>query len=179
MEQRLISELSSHRQKLLNYLRKRLSDNHIAEDVLQDALLKALRSAHDLNDQEKLLPWFYRILQNTITDMHRRSASRPTEVKDPQTVLSNLAAPDSTDEATICSCFVALLPSLKPEYAELINRLDLSGESPEKVAGDLKISGNNLKVRHHRARQALKRRLEEACRLCAKHHCLDCTCAGE
>jgi RNA polymerase sigma-70 factor (ECF subfamily) len=28
----------------------------------------------------------------------------------------------------------------------------------------------------HRARQALRRRLEESCGTCAEHACLDCSC---
>ena len=43
-------------------------------------------------------------------------------------------------------------------------------------ASDLGITPNNLKVRRHRARRALRARLEETCRICAAHGCLDCTC---
>ena len=86
-------------------------------------------------------------------------------------------AEDETDvERTLCLCFEALLPSLKPEYAALIDRLDLKQEAPASVAGHLNLTANNLKVRHHRARRALRQRLEETCRVCAEHHCMDCTC---
>jgi len=44
------------------------------------------------------------------------------------------------------------------------------------VAKELGITPNNLKVRRHRARQQLRERLEEVCRTCAKHGCLDCSC---
>lgn len=44
------------------------------------------------------------------------------------------------------------------------------------LAGELGRNANNLRVRHHRARQQLRERLEQTCRLCAKHGCLDCTC---
>ena len=57
--------------------------------------------------------------------------------------------PDLSDEEerTICACFRALLPAMKPEYAELIEAMDLGGETPEAVAGRLGITANNLKVR--------------------------------
>ena len=38
------------------------------------------------------------------------------------------------------------------------------------------ISLDNVKVRRHRARKALRERLVDTCRLCADHGCLDCTC---
>ncbi len=67
-------------------------------------------------------------------------------------------------------------PALKPEYAELIEKMELADGDPAQVAKQLGINRNNLKVRRHRARQALRERLEETCRVCAKHGCLDCTC---
>jgi RNA polymerase sigma-70 factor (ECF subfamily) len=111
-------------------------------------------------------------LRNTITDSYRDRARKP-----------EVALPDDFDaeqeeavRTALCDCFAAVLPGLKPEYAALIDGLDLRGDSGEEMALRLGITGNNLKVRHHRARQALRRRLEETCRVCAEHHCLDCTC---
>lgn len=50
-----------HRRKLLGFIGKRVDDPDMAEDVLQEGLLKAHRSADDLRDDERLVPWFYRI----------------------------------------------------------------------------------------------------------------------
>ena len=72
--------------------------------------------------------------------------------------------------------------ALHPEaglYAEVIQALDLDDNEPEEVAGRFGISRGNLKVRHHRARQQLRSRLEESCRICAEHGCLDCSCKRE
>ena len=66
--------------------------------------------------------------------------------------------------------------TLKPEYADVLWRADLIGESRESIAGALSISENNLRVRLHRARQALRQRLEETCRTCPIHGYLDCDC---
>ena len=68
------------------------------------------------------------------------------------------------------------LPALKPDYATLLRRLDLNGEASAPVAASLGITRNNLIVRLHRARRQLRERLEQTCRLCAKHGCLDCHC---
>jgi DNA-directed RNA polymerase specialized sigma24 family protein len=80
------------------------------------------------------------------------------------------------DHSTVCECFKELIPALKPEYAEVIEALDLREEDPGSVAERLGVTRANLKVRAHRARQQLKTRLEETCRMCAKHGCLDCSC---
>ena len=85
-------------------------------------------------------------------------------------------AAEPEDDAELCACFERLVPTLKPEYADLIQAVELGHEAPEQMAGRLGITSNNLKVRRHRARQALRRKLEETCRACAEHGCLDCTC---
>jgi RNA polymerase sigma-70 factor (ECF subfamily) len=86
------------------------------------------------------------------------------------------AAEDNEATSVLCECFRSLLPSLNPDYAEIIEVLDLQDAPTTVTAERLQLSPSALKVKRHRARQALKRRLEETCRVCAQHHCLDCTC---
>ena len=169
------SQLLGAREQLLGYVRQRVDDPELAEDILQDALLRAVRAAPSLRDRERLVPWFYRILQHGIVDAYRR---RGVERKHVVPADGQEPAVEPEDEAALCACFEALIPTLKPEYAELIRTLDLGNESPESAAARLGITPNNLKVRRHRARQALRRRLEETCRTCAEHGCLDCTCGS-
>lgn len=170
-------ELVQHRQQLLGFVRRKVDDPDLAEDIFQDSLLKALRAAPDLRERDKLLPWFYTILNNTIAGTYRR---RQTEAKSVQQLgYEQEFVTTIADEQILCACFRELIPTLKPEYAEVIEKLDLAGGDSAQVAAQLGITANNLKVRHHRARQALRQRLEESCRLCAKHGCLDCTCAAD
>ncbi|MFT7692267.1 MAG: RNA polymerase sigma-70 factor (ECF subfamily) [Candidatus Latescibacterota bacterium] len=174
MSDPMITQLFSHHEKLLAYVRTKISDAALAEDIVQESLLKALRATADLRDEEKLVPWFYRILNNAITDAYRHRSMKE-KLLDAFAQNQDLI-PGSEDETVLCACFRELLPALKPEYAELIEKLDLADGDPAQVAENLGINRNNLKVRRHRARQALRQRLEETCRLCAKHGCLDCTC---
>ena len=163
------------RERFLGFLRSKLGDAELAEDVLQESLLKALRAAPDIRDDERLVAWFYRVLQNAVVDVYRRRGADRGRLTGLEGV--DLAAePEETEEAVLCECFRDLVPALKPEYGELIRALDLEGEAPEAAAARLGITPNNLKVRRHRARQALRARLEETCRVCAEHHCLECTC---
>jgi RNA polymerase sigma factor (sigma-70 family) len=171
-----VALLLKHRKELLGYLRKKLASPELAEDLLQDSLLKALRKAPDIRDEEKLLPWFYRILRNAVIDTYRSRGAAPGRVEIDVDLLEAPAEPSAADEQSLCECFRLLVPTLKPEYAAMIQRLELGTADPEAVAKELGITRNTLKVRRHRARQALRQRLEETCRTCAKHGCLDCTC---
>lgn len=170
------AHLLSAREQFLGYIRKRVDDPELAEDILQDSLLRATRAATELRDEERLVPWFYRVLQNAIVDAYRRRGVEQAHVV--VTEVPEVAA-EPEEDSELCACFEKLIPGLKSEYADLIQALDLGNESPEAAASRLGITSNNLKVRRHRARQALKRKLEETCRTCADHGCLDCTCGRE
>lgn len=166
-------QLLTSREKFLRFVQARVSDPTLAEDILQDSLLKALQRAPDLRDHDRLVPWFYRILRNAIIDAYRHQG---VERKYTAEISADETPAVEMEETTVlCACFSDLLPTLKPEYSELIQS-ELNEEKQEAVAHRLGISLSNLKVRRHRARQALRRRLEETCRMCAAHGCLDCAC---
>ena len=79
-------------------------------------------------------------------------------------------------EAALCHCFEALLPALRPEYSEILRRVDLEGSRPADFAREAGLTANNAMVRLHRARKALRADLQRSCRTCADHGCLDCSC---
>ena len=162
------------------FLRRRVNDEAIAEDLLQHSLLKAIEHQHTLQNDESIVAWFYRVLRNGVTDYYR---ARAAETRKNESFLQQMQAADeqlvpSMDmmKPTVCACLERLLPTIRPVYAELLRRLDLQGESPDVVAKDLKLTKNNLTVRLHRARQALRAALEVSCGICTKHGCLHCTC---
>jgi len=160
--------------EFLAFARGRLGEPELAADAVQESLLKALKSAGQIRDEESVKAWFYRILRRTIIDLYRRREVQQRAIENLQQEFN--APPSDEEEHAICACMEKLIPALKPEYSTVLRRLDLNGEDIEPVATSLGITRNNLTVRLHRARQQLRQRLEESCRVCAKHGCLDCTC---
>ena len=172
LEEQLLNNLN----EFVGFARQRLDDPELAADAVQESLLKALRSSDQLRDEETAKAWFYRILRRTIIDLYRRRDARGRAMADFERELGE--APDSEEEKIVCGCIERLLLGMAPQYAELIRRVDLNEEKPEAVGVELGISRNNLNVRLHRARQQLKHFLEENCRVCAEHGCLDCRCGS-
>lgn len=173
LEQHFLRE----RDRLLAFIRGKLDDPDLAEDVLQESLVRALRSAHDLLDEEKLTSWLYQIVRNAITDTYRRRATARGALDRYTTQMDETGAHVLTPEdvAQLCACLLDIVPTMKPEYAAVIEA-DLVERDSETLAERLGITRNNLKVRRHRAHQQLRERLEQVCRVCATHGCLDCSC---
>lgn len=177
----IISKLIEQASSFEAFLRRRLNDEALAKDLLQQSFIRAIQHHHTLRNQESVVAWFYRILRHAIIDYYRSqdAETRRDEALARQMTITGedtAPAPDAV-QATICACLHDVLPQLRPNYAELIRRVDLEGESPEQLAQALKTTANNLTVRLHRARQALRGALEESCGVCSKHGCLNCTCA--
>jgi RNA polymerase sigma-70 factor (ECF subfamily) len=166
------------RQEILAFLRQRLRSPDEAEEVLQRFTLRALERASQLRDNRTVRGWLGRILATTIID-HQRSANRRSrrEVELGDEHLEGLAIdPDPELDAAVCNCLYRLLPTLKPEYADIVWRADILGEPRDRLAASLGVSLNNVTVRLHRGRQALRKRLEEMCKTCPIHGFLDCRC---
>ena len=79
-------------------------------------------------------------------------------------------------EAEICACVSRLATTLKPEYAEALQVIDVQGTPVKAFAEQRGLSASNAGVRVFRAREALKKRVSESCGTCAEHGCLNCTC---
>jgi RNA polymerase sigma-70 factor (ECF subfamily) len=79
---------------------------------------------------------------------------------------------------TVCRCVGKLAETLKPEYAEALQRIDVEDMPVKEYAEHAGISASNAGVRVFRAREALRKQVARACGTCAEHGCLDCTCGS-
>lgn len=171
----VLRALLANQRRLLAFLTRRVGSAELAAELLQDAFVKGVEKGETLRDDESALAWCYRLLRNAVIDRHRR---RTTERDGLARLASELeSATAAADlEQEVCTCMNELVPTLKPEYADILRRVDLGEGRLESVAAQLGITANNAGVRLHRARQALRQRLEEMCGMCAHHGCLNCTC---
>jgi RNA polymerase sigma factor (sigma-70 family) len=159
------------------YLRKRFGVQSEAEEVLQAFMLRALERSADLRDVNAVRGWLSRILATTMADFHRQRSRAIKEV--PFTAeLNDRLVMDPSPEADheICECLHQHLALLTTEQAQIIKRIDLADEPRELVALELGVTVNNITVRLHRARQALKGHLEEMCEACPEESYFACRC---
>lgn len=176
VEDALATTLLANLAAFQGFARQRLHDDELAADAVQDSLQRALAAEHTPEEPEQLLTWFYRILRNVLIDLQRRRTTQSAAMGRFAEHLAAETEPDPALQNTACLCVRALLPTLRPEYARVIELADLSEQSQEKVADTLGLSRGNMKVRLHRARRQLRERLEQTCQACATHGCLDCNC---
>ena len=162
--------------QFLAFLARHLGNHTEAEDLLQTAYLKALTASATVRDDEKVIAWFYRVLRNVLVDTHRhQAATERLEARLPREA-PGATVPDEALFHTVCQCVLDLVHTLKPEYRDILQRVEVEGASLKTVAEACDITPNNASVRLHRARRALRTALMHMCGTCAEHGCLDCTC---
>lgn len=179
----LVDRLNAHRAKFKAFLAARVGSEAVAEDLIQEGLLKALRHADKISDDGHAVAWFYQVLRNAMVDHFRASSSAQRRHDALGTMLNRLgediAAAPRGWETQLCGCLGAIIATLKPPHAELLRRVDLDGEPVKVAAARLNLTVGNANVILHRARKELRRRLERFCGACADNACLDCDCQAQ
>lgn len=171
----LAALVASHRE-FLAFVERRVGDRALAEEILQDALVKSLGHTNEI--RESAIGWFYRVLRNAIIDHARRRAARSRKLEALGHELETTQSHDAELQNVVCQCVTRLADTLKPEYADALRRIDVDGTPVKDYADAAGISASNAGVRVFRAREALRKQVARACGTCAEHGCIDCTCGG-
>ena len=168
--------VDNHR-AFLAFLERRVGSREVAEDILQEAFTRGIDRAGTIRDNESVLAWFYRALRNAVIDHYRRNDVKRRSLEGFAQELESTTVPKETAEA-VCKCVLSLAETMKPEYAEIIRRIDVEGMAVKDFAAEAGLTANNAGVRVFRARDALRKQVVRSCGTCAEHGCLDCTCGA-
>lgn len=177
--QDVLPVLVANHRRFLGFLKTRVGSDATAEELLQAAFVRSIEAGDTIRNEESVVAWFYRGLRNAVIDHYRQRGAEDRALAQfanemPENVVD---APDEL-RGPVCTCVRELLTTMRPDDAGLIRDVDLDGAAVVDVAAAQGITPGNARVRLHRARQALRRRVEEACGTCATHGCFDCTCAS-
>jgi RNA polymerase sigma-70 factor (ECF subfamily) len=170
-----IAQLVKGHREFLAFLERRVESRAVAEDILQTAFTRGLERGGDVKD-EKVVAWFYRVLRNAVIDHYRQRSTTTRAMEAWGREFPDVQEPEAELRQEICRCVSGLLETLKPEYREALRIVDLEEGKLKDLAQQSGITAENAAVRVHRARAALRRRIEQACGTCSVHGCLDCSC---
>lgn len=163
MQETMETLWKDYRDRLLAFIRARVSDDDAAEDLLQEVFLRIHTRMHMLKDSDRLESWIYQITRNAIVDYYRQH-SRLTPL--PETLPAEsepeiISTPDSADE--IAASLRSLVEALPEPYRQALLLTEFEGLSQQELAGRLGISLSGAKSRVQRARQKIKDGLMTCC----------------
>ena len=149
---------------LKRFIFKRVHDEDITNDIIQEVFLKAHQKISSLKEKEKLASWIYTITRNTITDHFR--IKKNSTFQD-ETSTDETSSSESYKTSELASCAQHFIEALPEKYREAIRLTEIENVSQKELAARLNISYSGAKTRVQRGREKLKE-LFEAC--CAIQH---------
>ena len=153
-----------HEKTIFNLVYRMLGDTEEAAEVSQEVFLSAFRAAGQFRGDANFSTWLYRIAINHASTRRKTLNSRQRKVV-PIESADSLHDPEPgpleiLEKEEIREKVQFALNQLEPDDAAVILLRDLQDVSYNEVAQVLEIPVGTVKSRLHRARQALKSRLQ-------------------
>jgi RNA polymerase sigma-70 factor (ECF subfamily) len=165
------------RAKIFRYSWLMCGQREDAEDVAQDALLKAFESFDQLREPERVRPWIFRIARNACLMKRRKSVFAParelslddflpTRERDGDRVKLQIAdwsnLPDrGIMQSELNGMLDEAICALPETYKSVILMRDVEELSTHETAQVLDLTEDVVKTRLHRARLAVRQKLDE------------------
>jgi RNA polymerase sigma-70 factor (ECF subfamily) len=162
--------IRAHGGRLLSVARRFLGSSEDAQDVVQETFIKAYKAIHRFEERAQLQTWLHRIVVNTALMKLRERRRKPEDSIDDllptfstdghQTVESREwsdAIFERKETAATVRQAIAMLPD---QYRTVLVLRDLEERDTAETAQILGTTTTVVKVRLHRARQALRTLLD-------------------
>jgi RNA polymerase sigma-70 factor (ECF subfamily) len=156
--------------RLLSVARRLLGNDADAQDAVQDAFVRAFKAIHTFEARAQLSTWLHRIVVNTALMKLRARRRRPTEsIDDLLPAYANdghqAVAPRDWSDAVLerketAAMVRQAIERLPDQYREVLVLRDIEEKDTAEAADILGTTPNVVKVRLHRARQALRTLLD-------------------
>ena len=148
--------VEQYKDRLFTFLMQIVGNEHDAEDLAQEAFVKAYRHLHTFDGRARFSTWLYTIAKNgAFTHLRKRRPQQPIEGME-----DILSAPVPTDGSDAESIWM-IARKLKPKFYETLWLFYAEGFSLKETAAIMKTNAITVRVNLHRARAALAKKLEK------------------
>ncbi|MET0133897.1 MAG: sigma-70 family RNA polymerase sigma factor [Kibdelosporangium sp.] len=151
--------VQTHNAAMIAYATRLTGDRHTAEDVVQEAWLRAWRRlGHRTGDIGSIRAWLMRVTHNAAMDVHRARSARPTEVTLPEQDLerSTTVVRSLCDEVDTRIDVTAVLDELPPVHRDTLVAVYFADRTAKSAASVLGIPVGTVKSRVHNALHVLR-----------------------
>lgn len=149
-----------HEDMLFAHALRMTSQGDVAADLVQAGLIKAFTSLDRCRDPDKFGGWVFRIVANQCKDYLKNVRRRNVDLEAVEPVSGSEDPDEDLDRSELRRQLDRALATLPPEQREAFVMKHEEGRSYEEISELLEVSVGALKMRVHRAREALIEQLE-------------------
>lgn len=154
------SAWSQVRVRLVAYAARRVPDRALAEDIVQDVLLRAAGQPAAWIEVRDPAAWLMRLTQRAVADHYRRTRPESPQGLMPEPARTEPLAQDvdtqQQDRRDVARCLAPLVGELSELDQESLRLVDQEGRPQVDVARALGLSTSGMKSRVQRARRRLR-----------------------
>jgi RNA polymerase sigma-70 factor (ECF subfamily) len=147
---------------LRQFIRRRVADEHTADDLLQEAFVRVHRNIGALQEADRLAAWVYQIARNVVHD-HHRSRATSTMVLESDELLDDSATQEPSSACGGIAWLNEMIRALPDGYREAVQLAEIDDLPQQDVAERLGLSLSGAKSRIQRGRAMLKDALQQCC----------------
>ncbi|MDQ0272308.1 RNA polymerase sigma factor [Cytobacillus purgationiresistens] len=157
-----MKELCDLYEKRLFHIAYRITrDHHIAQDVVQEAFVKAYLKMDSLQDQEKVLPWLSAITTRTAIDFvrkERKTKERTDSIEDweKSKIIMNQNVEEEVEVNILQEKINRFLDSMSADQKNVYLLKIKHGLKEREIAELLRLNPNTVKTKLYRIRKQLK-----------------------
>jgi RNA polymerase sigma factor (sigma-70 family) len=169
-DQRISEVVGRERSRLLNFIRRRVSDPGDAEDIVQEVFYRLVEANRLLMPIEHITGWLFQVARNRITDLFRKKQPEnfseiDVEDEDGLHFEDLLPSPDGGPEAEYARKLLLeqlkqALGELPKEQREAFIAHELEGRSFKELSAKTGVNVNTLLARKRYAVLHLRQRLQ-------------------
>jgi RNA polymerase sigma-70 factor (ECF subfamily) len=141
--------------------RRLMQDPEDADDLVQDAFLRALDRIGTFDISRAFEPWFTRLLVNLGRDQQRKRMVRQTDSHDPEAIPGGPRPDREAERSELRSSLAQALAALPERQRLVVTLFEIDGRSTEEIAGMLNVSQVTIRWHLHQARRTLRAALKE------------------
>ncbi len=150
----------SYKNKLLQFIRSKVSSKEDAEDILSLAFEKLILQGASAALPKEIVPWLYRVVRNSIVDYYRV----PIKFAEIADDFALEATGIDTFEA-LSECLAPMVGLLPEPYNTIVKMSDIDGLKNKQIAAKLDLSLSAVKSQIRRGRQKLYQKLIICCEI--------------
>ncbi len=143
-----------HARRVYTVIRRLVGDDHLAEDLSQEAWVRAFEKLHLFRGDAAFGTWLYRLATNVALNRLRRSSKRTM-------VESGADLPRTTraqDDVVVTRRVLTLaMDQLPPGYRKVLVLHDVEGWTHDEIARSLQCSPGTSKSQLHKARARMRK----------------------